>query len=366
LRVIAAGERVLHEPAIVHALRFYDDKIDRNAVMPFYIDSCKAFEKVGWFEADWQWCLLCDQEAGEEMSLTLRLVVALVVEKKHTEFLAQQQAGRVIPSEPSYFGRWPSRLASRLGVEESEIQVFWWVFLLFFLSLYAKQSLLTVVDRSLVLFDSPHVGPRGAALFASCGKIEMTDDAAAANVSLVASPDAATVTTLRPLKPGEKLVALRRRTRCRAGTAAEVLSNLKVDASCNSEWLNELVAAITETVFSTGTPVVDDVSKWPALDVLVDQQAVWQSTFANDGYALSFLSFCMIMGAKNSKPLEASSPDDLVKLAVLVGKYPRELMLREKSFAKPWLSTFYSTMLKFYRSSIPSSFLGLVVREINA
>lgn len=62
------------------------------------------------------------QEAGEEMSFTLRLVVALVVEKKHEEFLAQQQ-GRLVPSEQSYFGRWPSRLASKLGVEERTIQV---------------------------------------------------------------------------------------------------------------------------------------------------------------------------------------------------------------------------------------------------
>lgn len=47
LRVIAAGERVLHENAIVHALRHYDDKIDRNAVTQFFIDTCKACEKVG-------------------------------------------------------------------------------------------------------------------------------------------------------------------------------------------------------------------------------------------------------------------------------------------------------------------------------
>lgn len=228
------------------------------------------------------------------------------------------------------------------------------------------QNLLSVVDRSMVLFDSPHVGLRGAGLFPSVGKIDMTDDPSVANVSLVASPDVATVTTLRNLKPGEKLVALRRRARCR-GNAAEVLSSLTVDPACPnwSEWLNELVAAVNETVFSVGTPVVDDPSKWPAMDVLSEHKAVWLGAFVNDAYAISFLSTCMLLGAKNSKPLE-SSAEELQKLAFLVGKYPRELMLREKSFPKPWLSTFYANMLKFYRISFPVAFQGQILREINA
>lgn len=146
-----------------------------------------------------------------------------------------------------------------------------------------------------------------------------------------------------------------------------MLSGLTVRADCPdwSEWLRELVAAVRETVFALGTPVVDDASKWPALDVLASNRALLQQTFANNAYALSFLGLCIVMGAKESKPLEGSA-EEQQQLAAMLASYPRYLMLREKNFGKPWLSTFYAHVIKFYRTSIPLAFQGLVTRQINA
>jgi hypothetical protein len=73
--------------------------------MPFFIDTCKALEK----------------EVGEELSLVHQLVVALVLEKKHVEYLQQHALG---PSDNiSFGGKWPSKLAAKLNVEENVIQV---------------------------------------------------------------------------------------------------------------------------------------------------------------------------------------------------------------------------------------------------
>jgi hypothetical protein len=114
---------------------------------------------------------------------------------------------------------------------------------------------LSAVERCVVLFDSPHLGIRGAGLFASIGKVELTDDFSRVNVSVVASPDVATVVTKCSIQPGECLVALNPLRRTRENTDARlVIENLNVDNARENwqEWLRELVAAVNDLVFSKG------------------------------------------------------------------------------------------------------------------
>jgi tetratricopeptide (TPR) repeat protein len=328
LRVLAAGERVVHEPAIVHTVRHYDDKIDRNIVNFFFLDTCKALEK---------------EAGGEEMDNAARLVVALVLEKKHEEYLQRYPA--TADDRQVYYGRWVQRLATKLAVSEETIQ-----------------SLLGVVARSRIDFDSPHVGIRGAAVFSSAGHLVKTDDEAAVNASVVASPDAVTVVTLRPVKPGEPLVVLKPLPK-RAGASLELAKAAEAFASMpQKEWLAALKAAVHEHVFSKGTPVVDSPASWPDLSGLTAMREQLRLQFAHDPFALSLLATCIVMGGGGAAVLEDSAEAE--KLAQMWAAFPRAILQKEKNFAKPWLSTFFTVTTKFYKS-VPVSFHGLVSRKIN-
>ncbi len=329
VRVIAAGERIMHEAAVVHTVRHYDDKIDRNIVNFYFLDTCKALEK---------------EASGEEMDNTAKLVVALVLEKKHEEYLQKYPA--TADDKQVYYGRWVARLAAKLGVSEDTVQ-----------------SLLGVVSRTRVDFDSPHVGVRGAGLFASAGHIVKTDDEAAANVAVIASPDAVTVTTLRSIKAGETLVVLKALPKTAAASfevakAAELLATMPP-----KEWLAALKFAINEQVFSKGTPVVDSSASWPDLSGLMAVRDQLAQRFGSDPYALSFLATCLVMGGCGAALME-QTPAEAEAFAVWWAAFPRAVLQREKNFAKPWLSTFFTVMTKFYKS-LPLSFHGLVTRKIN-
>ncbi len=328
LRVLAAGERVVHEPAIVHTVRHYDDKIDRNVVNFFFLDTCKALEK---------------EAGGEEMDNVARLVVALVLEKKHEEYLQRYPA--TADDRQVYYGRWVPRLAAKLAVPEETVQ-----------------SLLGVVARSRLDFDSPHVGIRGAALFASAGNLVKTDDEAAVNASVVASPDAVTVVTLRPVKPGEPLMVLRPLPK-RAGSPLELAKAAEALAAMPAkEWLAALKAALHEQVFAKGTPAVDSAAAWPDLAGLASMREQLRQQFAHDPFALSLLATCIVMGGGGAALLEDAAQAEA--LAQMWAAYPRAILQKEKNFAKPWLSTFYTVTTKFYKS-LPLSFHGLVSRKIN-
>ena len=294
----------------------------------FFLDSCKALEK---------------EAGGEELDNVLRLVVALALEKKHEEYL--QKYPPTDADRQVYYGRWVPRLATKLGLSEEMVQ-----------------TLLGVVKRTRLDFDSPHVGIRGAAVFASAGHIVKSDDEKLVNISIAASPDAVTVTSLRSIKPGEALTIANPLKHTPPtfdlSKAAELFATMSAQ-----EWISGLKSEINAQVFSKGTPVVDKASNWPDLEPLVALRSQLAETFASDPYALSLLATCLVMGGRASGAALVEAPE-AEKTAQMWAAYPRSLLQKEKNFSKPWLSTFYATVTKFYKS-VPQSFHGLVTREIN-
>ena len=127
MRDIAVGERVLSESPIVHTVRKFDDRVDRNYVHMYVQDLCKAVE--------------LEAGAGAEMDHVMRLIVSLIQEGKHKEYL------ELYPPHPDDAAMyvdptWLERLTRHLnGVSAAELKALW-----------------AVVTRTRVDFCSPHVG----------------------------------------------------------------------------------------------------------------------------------------------------------------------------------------------------------------
>ena len=329
LRDVRLGERVLHESSLVHTLRHYNEKVDRNYVNIFVQDLCKALEK----------------ESGKELDNVLRLTVSLVMEKKHTEYTemyADDCDGGKSGGEENSYSDWIPLLSRHLNeISGAELS-----------------SLIALVERTRVDFDSPHVGVRGAGLFPSAGRIgKHRSDF---NVDIVASTDGVMVTSLRKIKNGEKLVARESFTKATKEGITLDLSADSVDSIDSLEsahlWLSRLVEGVSENVFSKGRPVVSVRDQWPDFsEITPAYQKNLFGLFAKDPWARSFLATCFLMGC--------GAEVDQVRLAGHFAAYLKSVKEREKNFAKPWISTNYQTWAKFY-TALSSEFWKSVNEEM--
>jgi hypothetical protein len=345
LRDVRLGERVLHEASVVHTLRHYNDKVDRNYVNMFVQDLCKALER----------------ESGKELDNVLRLTVSLVMEKKHLEYIEMYQNCEKKKEEEgsgsaeggrSVYDEWIPLLSRHLNeVSGPELS-----------------SLISLVERTRVDFDSPHVGVRGAGLFPSAGRIATHQSDF--NVDLVASTDGVMVTSVRKIKVGEKLVARQRFAKsvsAEQSSSSSSSSSSLLDLSADSvdsidslesahQWLHRLVEGVSRQVFAQGRPVVSAREQWPDFsEISPAYQSNLFGLFAKDPWARSFLATCFLMGC---------GPEvDEQRLVGHFAAYLKSVKDCERNFAKPWISTNYLAWAKFY-TTLSSNFWQSVNAEL--